>query len=265
MTGDSPNLRLDVLPDGELRLDGGAMFGMVPRERWKEWCPPDERNRIRLATNALLVRGPDFVLLVEQGVSPGADEAAFAVRRDPTIEAGLGELGLSPEDVTHAVLTHLHFDHSGGGTRFPGAEIVVQRRELEAWREPPVLQNRSYLPGDDLPEDRLRVVDGDAEVVPGVAVRRTGGHSPGHQVVVLEDRAIFWGDLFPTEHHLSPPRTMAYDLEPLVVVDVKRELLAESAGKGWLNFHYHDVDPRPTRIVAGGRRFRLERAGGGHG
>jgi glyoxylase-like metal-dependent hydrolase (beta-lactamase superfamily II) len=251
--------RLDVLSDGEFRLDGGAMFGMVPRERWKEWCPPDDRNLIRLGTHALLVRGPDFTLLIEQGISPAVDPDVFAVRREPTLEDGLAALDLAPEDVTHVTFTHLHFDHAGPSGRFPNATYFAQKRELDAHREPALLQRGSYRPEDLPPADRLEVVDGDAEILPGVAVRLTGGHSAGHQIVILEDRAIYWGDLLPTAHHLSPPRTMAYDLKPLDVVDLKRELLAESAAKGWRNYLYHDLDPRPGRVVADGRRFRFER------
>jgi len=252
------NLRIDVLSDGEFRLDGGAMFGMVPRERWKEWCPPDERNRIRLQTHGLLVRGPDFVLVVEPGIAEEIDRDLFAVTKKPTLESSLAEHGVSPEGVTHVTCTHLHFDHAGGGDRFPNATYLVQRREWETANSPHLLHSRSYRSQDLPPEDRLVLVEGEAEPLPGVALRLTGGHTPGHQVVIFEDRAIFWGDLLPTVHHLSPPRTMAYDFSPLDVVDAKILLMGEAARKDWVCFLYHDLDPRPARITADGKRFLLK-------
>jgi glyoxylase-like metal-dependent hydrolase (beta-lactamase superfamily II) len=259
MTIDLGRLRVDVLSDGEFRLDGGAMFGMVPRERWETWCPPDERNRIRLGTHSICVRGPDFVLVVEQGIGEGVDEDLFAIDRSTSLEESLAAIGVAPGDVTHATCTHWHFDHAGGGGRFPNATYFVQRREWEAMTHPSVLHNRSYRIEDRPPEERIEFVDGDAEILPGVAVRLTGGHTPGHQVIVLEDRALFWGDLFPTAHHLSPPRTMAYDLFPADVAEQKIALLAESAEKGWWAFLYHDLDPAPGKVERDGKRYRLVR------
>jgi glyoxylase-like metal-dependent hydrolase (beta-lactamase superfamily II) len=250
-------LRIDVLSDGEFRLDGGAMFGMVPRERWVPLCPPDERNRIRLATHALLVRGPSFALVLEPGIGASVDREAFAVTKEPALESTLAALGVAPDDVTHVLATHLHFDHAGGGNRFPKARYFVQALEWRTMRAPSVLHNRSYRDEDRPPEARLTLLRGEAEVVPGVRVRPTGGPTPGHQVVVLEDAALFWGDLFPTRHHLSPARTMAYDLEPLKVAEAKGKLLAESAAKGWLNFLYHELDPAPFRLSADRGRYAI--------
>ncbi|MHC4473687.1 MAG: MBL fold metallo-hydrolase [Planctomycetota bacterium] len=260
MTVELENLTIDVLSDGEFRLDGGAMFGMVPRERWREWCPPDERNRIRLQTHTLLVRGPDFVLLADPGIGDDVDRDWFAVTKEPSLEDSLGSVGLSPEDVTHVVFTHLHFDHAGGGDRFPNAEYIVQREEWDSMTLRAVRMSKSYRRGDRPPKERTRFLEGHAEPLPGVVLRPTGGHTLGHQVMVLEDAAIFWGDLMPTAHHVSPARLMAYDLTPLTVIDQKLLLLAESEEKGWLSFLYHDLDPRPGRITRDAkRRFHLER------
>ncbi len=256
---ETAGLKIDVLSDGTFGLDGGAMFGMVPRERWKELCPPDERNRIRLGTHTLCVRGPGFVLLVDPGVSLSADPEMFAIRRNPTLEESLAGIGLAPEDVTHVTMSHLHFDHAGGGRSFPNAEYLVQEAEWAAATSPHLLHSRSYRREDLPPEDRVRLLPGDGEILPGVRVRVTGGPSAGHQVLLFEDRAVFFGDLLPTIHHLSPPRTMAYDLEPRRVVDVKLSLFREAAEKGWLGFLYHDLSPDPIRIVSEGRRFRAVR------
>ncbi len=231
------------------------MFGMVPRERWKQWCPPDERNRIRLATHGLLVRGDDFTLVVEPGISGDVDRELFAITKEPTLEESLAGYGVAPEDVTHVLFTHLHFDHAGSGDRFPNATCIAQLREWEAMTSPNVLHSRSYRRADRPPEERLQLVDGAEEPLSGVAVRRTGGHTPGHQVVILEDQALFWGDLMPTRFHLSPPRFMAYDLMPADVAQRKIELLAESTEKGWLNFLYHELDPVPRRLVGKDGRY----------
>jgi glyoxylase-like metal-dependent hydrolase (beta-lactamase superfamily II) len=250
-------LTVDVVSDGEFRLDGGAMFGMVPRERWEKWCPPDDRHRIRLATHGLLVRGEGFTLVIEPGISGDVDRDLFAVTKVPTLEESLAGFGVAPEDVTDVILTHAHFDHAGGGHRFPNARTILQELEWKAMCSPGLLHNRSYRPEDRPSAESLHLVSGEAEPLPGVVLRLTGGHTPGHQIVVLEDQALFWGDLMPTVHHLSPPRFMAYDLTPATVAKMKQSLLAESAEKGWLNFLYHELDPTPRRIEAEGRRFRF--------
>jgi glyoxylase-like metal-dependent hydrolase (beta-lactamase superfamily II) len=257
MTQEIGRLKVDVLSDGEFRLDGGAMFGMVARERWEGLCPPDDRHRIRLATHGLLVRGPGYVLVLEPGIGGTVDRDAFAVTKEPSLETSLAAFGVAPADVTHVLLTHLHFDHAGGGDRFPAARYLVQDLEWRTARAPSVLHNRSYRAEDRLPEDRLTLLRGEAEPLPGIRVRPTGGHTPGHQVVILGDAALFWGDLFPTRHHLSPARTMAYDLEPLAVAERKAALLAESAERGWLNYLYHEIDPRPFRLAADRGRYSI--------
>lgn len=251
------DLEIDVLSDGEFRLDGGAMFGMVPRERWAAWMEPDERHRIRLQTHGLLVRGKGFALVVEPGIGADVDRDLFAIVKRPTLEESLAVCGVVPEDVTHVTFTHLHFDHAGGGDRFPRATYVVQRAEWEAMTSPSVLHNRSYRAEDRPPGDRLRLIDGETELLPGVVGRPEPGHTPGHQVLVLGGEALFWGDHLPTRHHLSPARTMAYDLEPARVAASKAALLEESAERGWLNFLYHDLEPEPFRILRDGRRYRI--------
>ena len=253
-------ITLQVLSDGEFRLDGGAMFGPVPKDRWREWCPPDERNRIRLQTHTLLVLGPDFVLLVDPGIGDDVDRDLFAVTKEPTLEASLAGAGIATKDVTHVVFTHLHFDHAGGGDRFPNATYLVQQREWDSFGIRAVRMTRSYREADRPPEARVRLIDGRAEPLPGVVLTPTGGHTLGHQVVVLEDAAIFWGDLLPTAHHVSPARVLAYDLEPLRVIGQKSLLLETAAERRWLCFLYHDLDPRPGRIDRDEKgRYRLER------
>jgi glyoxylase-like metal-dependent hydrolase (beta-lactamase superfamily II) len=271
-------LRIDVIPCGEFRLDGGAMFGQVPKTRWATFAAPDERNRIVMGTNALLVRGANFVLLVESGCGTRwtADELAFFGIGSPRgLLDGLARLGVRPEDVTHVTCSHLHFDHAGGlftgdsptadgEMLFWNAEHLLDRVEYVAAVGPPEFQKASYRGPFELIDDggRLREMRGDETPLPGVRIRRTGGHTDGHQVIVFgegREKAAFFGDLVPTAWHLPPAYTMAYDLHPQQVLTKKREILDEASAGGWAGFFYHDPDPRPARLAKDGRRYVAER------
>jgi glyoxylase-like metal-dependent hydrolase (beta-lactamase superfamily II) len=273
-------LRVDVVPCGEFRLDGGAMFGQVPKPRWSSFVAPDEKNRIVMGTNALLVRGPSFVLLVESGCGTRwtPDELAFFGIGSPRgLTDGLARLGVRPEDVTHVTCSHLHFDHGGGlltgetnedegDLRFPNAQHLLNAEEYAAAISPPEFQKASYRGPWARVRDRgrLRETRGAEDVLPGVRIRHTGGHTDGHQVVVLgegREKAVFLGDLVPTSWHLPPAYTMAYDLHPQQVLTKKRELLDEACAGRWTAFFYHDPDPRPGRLAKDGRRYVAERIG----
>jgi glyoxylase-like metal-dependent hydrolase (beta-lactamase superfamily II) len=271
-------LQIDVIACGEFRLDGGAMFGQVPKVRWSTFVPSDERNRIVMGTNALLVRGANFVLVVETGCGTRwtKDELGFFGIGSPRgLIDGLARLRVRPEDVTHVTCSHLHFDHGGGlltgdgpedagDLYFPNARHLLNGAEYAAALAPPEFQKASYRgPYARIRErgklDEMRV---DESPLPGVRIRHTGGHTDGHQVVVLgegREKAVFLGDLVPTTWHLPPAYTMAYDLHPQQVLTKKREILDEAAAGGWTGFFYHDPDPRPARIVKDGRRYAAER------
>lgn len=281
-TLDFGTLRVDVIPCGEFRLDGGAMFGQVPRPRWETFARPDDRHRIVMGTNALLVRGAQFVLLVESGCGGRwtPDERSFFGIEDPgALVRGLAACGVTPEDVTHVTASHLHFDHSGGlftgdqpdsddgDLRFANAVHLLQGIEWRAATRPPEFQKASYRgPFARIAErGRLREVRGDEQVLPGVKLLFTGGHTDGHQVIELDggtDRGVFFGDLLPTAWHLPPAYTMAYDLHPQQVITKKREVLQACAARSAACFFYHDPDPRPARVRREGKRFVAERIGG---
>jgi len=273
-------LRIDVIPCGEFRLDGGAMFGQVPRVRWATFVAPDERNRIAMGTNALLVRGAGFVLLVESGCGTRwtpEELAFFGIGSPRGLLDGLARLGVRPEDVTHVTCSHLHFDHGGGlltgdtndadgDLRFPNAQHLLNAAEYAAALAPPEFQKASYRGPFVRIRDRgrLREMRGAEDVLPGVRIRHTGGHTDGHQVVLLgegREKAAFFGDLVPTAWHLPPAYTMAYDLHPQQVLTKKREILDEASAGGWAAFFYHDPDPRPARLSKDGRRYVAERIG----
>lgn len=260
------SLQCHTLHAGLQRLDGGAMFGVVPRPLWERKIPPDERNRIPLAMRCLLVEHPDGLVLVDTGAG-NKDEEKFreiyalenAGTPGPTLlEDALAELGHRPGDVKLVINTHLHFDHAGGNTRsegaaaapglsFPSATYVVQRGELEFARHTNERTRASYLPPNFEPiaaAGRWRLLEGDVEVVPGISVRVTPGHVPFHQAVLVSsggETAAFVADLIPTAAHLPLPWIMGYDLEPLRTLETKRRFLADALAGQWRIVFEHDA------------------------
>jgi glyoxylase-like metal-dependent hydrolase (beta-lactamase superfamily II) len=267
--------RVDVLDGGTFRLDGGAMFRVVPRALWEKVAPPDALNRIALAMRPLLVRVAGRTVLVETGIGPEKRDATFseriALRAGPPLEEQLASLGVAPEQVDTVVVTHLHFDHAGGlvrqdgRPRFPRAKVVVQQDELDDAAADCPLCKASYVKDDWAGlADLLAPVSGDAEVAPGVRVARTGGHTRGHQVVHVEGggaHLVFWGDLLPTAAHLRPHWVMAYDLFPMDAWAAKRDLLPRALEEGWVHALYHEPGPGLGRLVQDGRDPRLVAVG----
>ena len=277
------DIRIHALDGGSQRLDGGAMFGVVPKPLWEKRIAADERNRIPLAMRCLLVETPDALVLIDNGAGNKEDEKFMGIygidnhasdpARFPTrIEEALASLGFSPDDVDIMLDTHLHFDHAGGNTRrtpdgrmelsFPRARYVVQRGELEWSRSSNERVRASYLPHNIEPvvdAGRMDTVEGDVEVVPGVRVIRTPGHTPHHQSVLVAsagEAACFLADVIPTSAHLPLPWIMGYDVEPLVTLESKRSLLARARAEEWLLVFEHDpvvawgrLDPSSDRPV----------------
>jgi glyoxylase-like metal-dependent hydrolase (beta-lactamase superfamily II) len=252
------SLRLDIVRDCFFRLDGGAMFGVVPKTLWERKFPADARNRIRLATNCLLVRGPGFTLLVESGLGEKWDARSremYSIEPDPGLERSLEALGVRPADIDALVLSHLHFDHAGGATRiengalvpsFPNATLYVQERELAHARAPHERDRASYRAEDWEPwadASRLESVDGEREIRPGVRVIPLPGHNTGMQAVRIDSEgttAFYFADALPTTAHIPLPWLMAYDLYPVDLLENKRRLLADAAREGWLCVFEHD-------------------------
>ena len=256
---------LHSLSDGFFGLDGGAMFGVVPKPLWERTNPPDERNRIRLALRPLLVVAGPEKLLIDTGIGDKWDEKArdiYRIEHTDTIESSLARAGLKPEDVTKVVLTHLHFDHAGAATkldttgkpvpRFPNARYYVQQKEWELALNPNRRSRAAYLPENFRPLQaarQLELIVGDSRLAlaPGLELELvlTGGHTPGHQVVLLRsggETAIYWGDLIPTRSHIATPYVMGYDLFPLETMAQKEKLVQQAVAGKWLSFLEHDPE-----------------------
>jgi glyoxylase-like metal-dependent hydrolase (beta-lactamase superfamily II) len=260
------NLRLRMLNAGNLRLDGGAMHGVVPKTLWSTLVSCDAENRVPYSTSCLLVEADGRHLLIETGngdkYSP-KERRLYAIE-ERTIVTALAEVGVAPEVIDLVVLTHLHFDHAGGATRleggrlrptFPRARYVVQSRELEDATHVHERNRASYLARDFVPlleAGVLDQIDGEAEVAPGVRALPTPGHCPGHQSVLIDgghgQRALFLGDVVPTSVHVRLPFIMAYDLEPAVTLDTKRGLFERAIDEGWLLCFGHDPEVDAVRL-----------------
>ena len=258
------SIRVHALEAGLQWLDGGAMFGVVPRPLWERRIPPDHRHRIPLALRCLLVEAPNALVLVDTGIGNKEDDRfrdlyGVANGGDPTrLEDALRAVGFQPEDVDVVVSTHLHFDHAGGNTRldpdgeirpaFPRARYVVQKGELDFAHSPNERIRASYLDHNihSLAQAGLwDLVEGEAEVTTGIRVLPTPGHTPHHQSVLVEsdgEVACFLADVCPTSAHLPLPWIMGYDLEPLVTLESKRLLWRRAREEGWLLVFEHDPD-----------------------
>lgn len=253
------DFRLDIVSDGTFRLDGGAMFGVVPRVLWERVYPPDDRNRIRLGLNALLVRTGAANVLVDTGIGTKWSDREldmYGIAHETTAPDSLGALGLSVDDIDVVVCTHLHFDHAGGNTRrndsgdvvatYPKARYIVQQGELDTARHPHERERASYMPDNWEPllaSGQLETVDGECEVLPGVRVFPVRGHNDWTQLVEVEsngERAVYFADIVPTSRHLRPAWVMGYDLYPVELLERKKQLLARAVKENWVCVFEHD-------------------------
>jgi methylmalonyl-CoA epimerase len=268
------DLELISLFDGYMRLDGGALFGIVPRPVWSATLPPDDKNRVRLAMRPLVVRGAR-TMLIDAGIGEKANQMLFDLYgevRERSFDQLLAEAGLQPEDIDIVLATHLHFDHAGGFTvrdaggrlrpRFPRARYVFRRGEWEDATHPHDRNRWSYLADDFLPLAEagvLELVDENQTIMPGVRVRRTSGHTMHHQVVSIESagkRAVYLGDVVPTSAHLAPNWIMGIDLYPVDTLSEKQAILKEAADAGTMLFFYHDPAIAAASIVVDNGKFR---------
>jgi len=266
---------------GGQKLDGGAMFGVVPKPLWEKRIRADERNRIQLGMRCLLIEHPSGLVLIDTGAgnkenekfkdiygleNEGADGATL-------LEDGLNQIGVTPPDVTLVINTHLHFDHAGGNTRnrsdgtleisFPNATYIVKRGEYEFATHPNERTAASYFERNYTPleaAEKIEFVSREKEIVKGIRVIPTPGHTPFHQSVLIEsggERALYLGDLVPTHAHLPLPWIMGYDVEPLVTLETKRGILKQALEEQWLLIFEHDATIAWGRVEQDGKAYRL--------
>ena len=253
--------KFEIYPvtDGRFRLDGGAMFGVVPKVLWEMCCPADEKNRIQLGLNCLLIRANGKNILVDTGLGSKQDakfQERFAVDRTPPLHESLKAQGLGSNEIHMVINTHLHFDHAGGNTvrdedgqfvaSFPKAKYFVQHGEYEDAVRANERTRASYRRENFTPiahVNRWEFLGGDAELLPGLSVVVTDGHTRWHQCVKIESEgqvAFYLGDLIPTVSHLPLPYIMGYDLYPLQTLETKRWLLDRAFAEKWLLIFEHD-------------------------
>jgi glyoxylase-like metal-dependent hydrolase (beta-lactamase superfamily II) len=274
-------LTVHAIQAGGQKLDGGAMFGVVPKPLWSRRIEPDERNRIQLGMRCLLIEHESGLVLIDTGAGNKEDakfldiygiENAGANGRT-LLEDGLSQVGVSPEDVAIVINTHLHFDHAGGNTfrdldgklkpSFPRARYVVKRGEYDFATHTNERTGASYFPRNIDPvvaAGKFEFVVREKEIVKGVRVVSTPGHVPFHQSILIDsagDRAFFLGDLVPTTWHLPLPWIMGYDVEPLVTLETKRRILRQAEDEGWLLVFEHDATTAWGHVEHDGKSYRL--------
>ena len=264
------SLRIHAIQAGGQRLDGGAMFGVVPKVLWQRRIEADERNRIQMGMRCLLIEHPDGLVLIDSGAGNKEDvkfieiygmelQAPVAEQRadETALEAGIRAAGFAPDDVKVVINTHLHFDHAGGNTRrnaegqvvptFANAHYIVQAGEYEWATHTNERTAASYFPPNFEPlkaTGQLHLVDGDIEIVRGITARKTPGHVPHHQSILIDggsELALFLGDVMPTVNHVPLAWIMGYDVEPLRTLESKRALLRDAADDNWLLIFEHDA------------------------
>ncbi|HEY1866047.1 MAG TPA: MBL fold metallo-hydrolase [Candidatus Acidoferrales bacterium] len=260
------DLEFHILNDGVFRLDGGAMFGVIPRPMWERVAPPDDRNRITLAMNSLLIRTAGKWILVETGAGDKWD----AKRQDIYVFEGrrlpeqLADRGVRPEQIDLVVNTHLHFDHCGWNTHmvngkvvptFPNARYIVQRGEFEHAWHPTERDRASYFPENFEPmaaTGQWDLIDDDRAIAPGVELIRAPGHTREMMIVRLSGggkTAVFLADLVPTTAHVPYPWIMGFDLYPMTTLENKKKWLPEIASHGWLTLFGHDRNVPAARLA----------------
>lgn len=261
-------MKLAELHTGWQRLDGGAMFGVVPRPLWEKQIAPDQRNRIPLALRCLYVEVDDRRIVIDTGIGEKFSDKQndiYGVEPEPGgITGVMQRQGLDPDKVTDVVLTHLHFDHAGGATSlvdgvfvpsFRHATYYVQKRAL-AWAQHPTEKDRASYRQDDwqalLDLGRLRLVDGPCELFPSVSIIVSEGHTVAQQLVLLDggdgNKLLYCGDVIPTASHIPLPYIMGYDLYPLTTLEEKKALLGQAAKEGWWLYYEHDPKVAATRV-----------------
>lgn len=266
---DFGDYRIEIIPDTEFKLDGGAMFGVVPRVVWERRCPPDEANRIKMNMNCLFIETPTEKVLVETGIGEKwtpRQTAMYGIDRKRPFSESLFEItGCRPEDITIVVNTHLHFDHAGGNTilssagdavpQFPNAKYFVSKSEFEHAEAPHERDRASYLPDNWRPmqeSGQLELMPDSYEPVDGLRLEQVRGHSETMQTVRLDrgGQTLYgFADLIPMRHHLPPAWVAGFDLCPVETLEFKKRILPQAFEENWICLFYHDTETPLCRLA----------------
>ncbi|MEP6493760.1 MAG: MBL fold metallo-hydrolase [bacterium] len=272
--------RIHAIQAGGQRLDGGAMFGVVPKTLWERRIQADERNRIQLGMRCLLIEHEIGPVLIDTGAGNKETDKFYEIygienrgEHGPTrLEDGIRQAGFAPEDIAVVINSHLHFDHAGGNTTltdgrvaptFPNARYIMQQGEYAWATHTNERTAASYFPPNFEPlraTGQMELIDGDREILPGVSSVKTPGHTPHHQGLLMESggaRAFYLADLVPTSSHLPLPWIMGYDVEPLVTLETKRRILARAVEEDWLVVFEHDATTAWGTVVHDGKTYGL--------
>ena len=275
------------VPTGIFGLDGGAMFGTVPKVMWEKSNPPDDKNRIPMEARALLLKSGDRKILIDCG--NGADFVAKYGEKlgnkfsemygldenGPSLKKSLAQHGLQFSDITDVILTHLHFDHAGGAVTekngqlvptFPNAVYYIQKANLETAHKPNIREKASYLASNFEPlqkAGKLQILDGDMkELLPGISVMTSNGHTQGQQIVKITDgkeTLLYCGDVIPTSSHVRLAWVMGYDLDPLRLIEEKTKFLSTAADEHWYLYFEHDPYCDAAQVMRVGADFAVEK------
>lgn len=267
--------RVELIPDTEFRLDGGAMFGVVPRTLWSKVCPPDEANRVRMNMNCVFIEAGDERILIETGIGEkwsAKHIEMFGITRERSLGDSLRSIaGVEPESITIVINTHLHFDHAGGNTvlngngdavpAFPNARYFISKAEVEHAESPSERDRASYLAENWRPlvaSGQLESKEASYEVVPGLRLETYPGHNRSMQCWRLdsEGQTLFgFADLVPMRAHVPFAWIMGYDLYPVETLEVKKRLLPQAAREGWTCVFYHEPDEPLCQLVERGGKL----------
>lgn len=270
--------QVELIDAGRYKLDGGAMFGVVPRNLWEKENPPDEKNRITMSLNTLLIIRDGRIILVDTGVGAKFSEKyqqIYAVDySEHSLLKSLATKNIQPEDVTDVIITHLHFDHVGGATyydeegklklRFPNADHYIQKRQLD-WAQKRFPKDRaSYLVENIDPllhSNQLKILDGAHVLETGLELILSEGHTVAQQMVHvsgLQQNLLYAADMIPMSAHIPVPWVMAYDLYPVITIQEKEEHLKKVVEQEWMIFFEHDPHVHCGTIEQEDRGYQLK-------
>ena len=267
---------INIISDGIYHVDGGSVFGQIPKTKWEQWIKPDRRNRVKLALNSLVIKTPQSNILIDTGAGTKRTDLLkeqYGLNGNKLLR-GIRSLGLTARDIDIIILTSLQFDHAGGATKldrtgvavpsFPKAKYIVQKSAWERANNPGQRFSGNYFEDDFLPlyeKDQLQIIDGNSMIIPGVSVEVTDGPADGHQIVLIQkgsEKIAYVGDLIPTPYHLDPSYIAAKDEKPNNTLEQKLKILETSLGNGWLLIFGHSLENKSGYISGQNGTMRFE-------